>query len=446
MEPAEHQRLQQQVDQLTTLGARLLEGRAAQADLPASPPRASVSIPVAMPDKYDGNTDHCQAFLMQCRLYIEEHPEHFTEETARQAFKGIFDHPAVGRSLGERLFDIKQGPQTVAEFTLEFRTIAAGLRWPEDCRHIIYHRALNLEVQDELTSCGSTPPFEEFIGLSVMLDNKHNYNVGDRELLTIKLALEDWRHWLKGAHHPFHVFTDHRNLDYLQVLLGLPLNALSLWIIVCRHRLRAANTVIMANLAVSDLLLILSLPLRIVLHIKPSKILMKTPCQLMTYLFRANILSSSFFITFISVDRMLALVYPLRSRVVRSPRTSGIACGAVWLLAMTYSISHVFKWESFYTCIPMINRCNMGDFNKTKRDEFSTPFFALILSVCLPLMFIVNVISTARVVWSLNNRQMDLAGYSVKRVMLISLVNVLIFALFLPFIVMLLWNLGMECP
>ncbi|XP_048846094.1 lysophosphatidic acid receptor 4-like [Brienomyrus brachyistius] len=226
------------------------------------------------------------------------------------------------------------------------------------------------------------------------------------------------------------------------VLLGLPLNALSLWIIVCRHRLRAANTVIMANLAVSDLLLILSLPLRIVLHIKPSKILMKTPCQLMTYLFRANILSSSFFITFISVDRMLALVYPLRSRVVRSPRTSGIACGAVWLLAMTYSISHVFKWESFYTCIPMINRCNMGDFNRTKRDEFSPPFFALILSVCLPLLFIVNVISTARVVWSLNNRQMDLAGYNVKRVMLIFLVNVLIFALFLPFIVMLLWNLS----
>uniref|UniRef100_A0A3B3RV11 G-protein coupled receptors family 1 profile domain-containing protein n=1 Tax=Paramormyrops kingsleyae TaxID=1676925 RepID=A0A3B3RV11_9TELE len=226
------------------------------------------------------------------------------------------------------------------------------------------------------------------------------------------------------------------------VLLGLPLNALSLWILVCRHGLRAANTIIMANLAVSDLLLILSLPLRIVLHIKPSETLMKIPCQLMTYFFRANILSSSFFITFISVDRMLALVYPLRSRVVRSPRTSGIACGAVWLLAMTYSISHVFRLKSFYTCIPTITWNKLGDFNTTIENELSPPFFALTLSVCLPLLFIVNVISTARVVWSLNNRQMDLAGYSVKRVMLIFLVNVLIFALFLPFIVMLLWNLN----
>uniref|UniRef100_A0A3B1KK37 Gypsy retrotransposon integrase-like protein 1 n=1 Tax=Astyanax mexicanus TaxID=7994 RepID=A0A3B1KK37_ASTMX len=43
-----------------------------------------------------------------------------------------------------------------------------------------------------------------------------NYDVGNRELLAIKLALEEWRHWLEGAHHPFIVLTDHRNLEYLR--------------------------------------------------------------------------------------------------------------------------------------------------------------------------------------------------------------------------------------
>ncbi|KAK3529207.1 hypothetical protein QTP70_021434 [Hemibagrus guttatus] len=42
-----------------------------------------------------------------------------------------------------------------------------------------------------------------------------NYDVGNRELLAIKAALEEWRHWLEGAHHPFQVLTDHRNLEYL---------------------------------------------------------------------------------------------------------------------------------------------------------------------------------------------------------------------------------------
>ncbi|KAK3565772.1 hypothetical protein QTP86_015024 [Hemibagrus guttatus] len=43
-----------------------------------------------------------------------------------------------------------------------------------------------------------------------------NYDVGNRELLAIKAALEEWRHWLEGAHHPFQVLNDHRNLEYLR--------------------------------------------------------------------------------------------------------------------------------------------------------------------------------------------------------------------------------------
>lgn len=43
-----------------------------------------------------------------------------------------------------------------------------------------------------------------------------NYDIGNRELLAVKLALEEWRHWLEGARHPFVVLTDHKNLQYLK--------------------------------------------------------------------------------------------------------------------------------------------------------------------------------------------------------------------------------------
>ncbi|XP_078798004.1 uncharacterized protein LOC101158741 isoform X1 [Oryzias latipes] len=42
------------------------------------------------------------------------------------------------------------------------------------------------------------------------------YDVGDKELLAIKLALEEWRHWLEGAGQPFVVWTDHKNLSYIR--------------------------------------------------------------------------------------------------------------------------------------------------------------------------------------------------------------------------------------
>ncbi len=45
---------------------------------------------------------------------------------------------------------------------------------------------------------------------------EQNYDVGNRELLAMKTAFEEWRHWLEGARHPFTVLTDHRNLEYLK--------------------------------------------------------------------------------------------------------------------------------------------------------------------------------------------------------------------------------------
>ncbi|KAK3570718.1 hypothetical protein QTP86_025260 [Hemibagrus guttatus] len=45
---------------------------------------------------------------------------------------------------------------------------------------------------------------------------ERNYDISNRELLAVKLALEEWRHWLEGAKHPFLVLTDHKNLEYLR--------------------------------------------------------------------------------------------------------------------------------------------------------------------------------------------------------------------------------------
>jgi hypothetical protein len=44
---------------------------------------------------------------------------------------------------------------------------------------------------------------------------EQNYDVGDRELLAVVRALKVWRHWLEGAKHPFLIWTDHLNLEYI---------------------------------------------------------------------------------------------------------------------------------------------------------------------------------------------------------------------------------------
>ncbi len=54
---------------------------------------------------------------------------------------------------------------------------------------------------------------------------ERNYDIGNRELLAVKLALEEWRHWLEGSGVPFIVWTDHKNLEYIRTAKRIELQA-----------------------------------------------------------------------------------------------------------------------------------------------------------------------------------------------------------------------------
>ncbi|SJL17957.1 uncharacterized protein ARMOST_21528 [Armillaria ostoyae] len=43
---------------------------------------------------------------------------------------------------------------------------------------------------------------------------ERNYEIYDKELLAIMLALSDWRHYLMGALEDVEIWTDHQNLQY----------------------------------------------------------------------------------------------------------------------------------------------------------------------------------------------------------------------------------------
>src|SRR6202051_2496500 len=45
---------------------------------------------------------------------------------------------------------------------------------------------------------------------------QRNYEVYDKEMLAIMLALEEWRHYLVGADEVFEIWTDHQNLQYFR--------------------------------------------------------------------------------------------------------------------------------------------------------------------------------------------------------------------------------------
>ena len=45
---------------------------------------------------------------------------------------------------------------------------------------------------------------------------QQNYNIYDRELLAVILALEKWQQYLQGTQHPITIITNHKNLSYIK--------------------------------------------------------------------------------------------------------------------------------------------------------------------------------------------------------------------------------------
>ncbi|KAK3518698.1 hypothetical protein QTP70_008581 [Hemibagrus guttatus] len=55
----------------------------------------------------------------------------------------------------------------------------------------------------QLNDCFTSAPILRHPDPDLPFVVEANYDVGNRELLAIKAALEEWRHWLEGARHPF---------------------------------------------------------------------------------------------------------------------------------------------------------------------------------------------------------------------------------------------------
>ncbi|XP_062408647.1 lysophosphatidic acid receptor 6a [Sardina pilchardus] len=121
-------------------------------------------------------------------------------------------------------------------------------------------------------------------------------------------------------------------------VVGLITNVVAMYIFLCSLKLRNETTTYMMNLVVSDLLFVLTLPLRVFYFIQRDWPFGGTLCQLSVSLFYTNMYGSIFFLTCISVDRFLAIVYPFRSRALRTKRNARIVCAGVWVLVLAASL------------------------------------------------------------------------------------------------------------
>uniref|UniRef100_A0A667ZLJ6 Lysophosphatidic acid receptor 4 n=1 Tax=Myripristis murdjan TaxID=586833 RepID=A0A667ZLJ6_9TELE len=215
-------------------------------------------------------------------------------------------------------------------------------------------------------------------------------------------------------------------------VLGLITNCAALFVFCFRMKMRNETTMFMTNLALSDLVFVFTLPFKVFYNVKRHWPFGDELCKVSGTAFITNIYGSMLFLTCISVDRFLAIVYPFRSRSIRTRRNAALVCAAVWLTIVGGGIS-----VTFFSTINRANRattCFEGFSKSTWRTYLSKiTIFIEIVGFLLPLL--ANLVCSSMVLRTL--RRPVSAGHgceSKRRVLRMILVHLGIFIIcFVPY-------------
>ncbi|XP_078419644.1 proteinase-activated receptor 2-like [Cetorhinus maximus] len=115
-------------------------------------------------------------------------------------------------------------------------------------------------------------------------------------------------------------------------IIGLPSNAMALWVFVYRTKMKHPAAIYMANLALADLLFIIWFPLKISYHINGNNwIFGEGLCKVLVVFFYGNMYCSILFITCLSVQRYWVVVNPI-SQTRQNTRIAYSVSIFIWIM------------------------------------------------------------------------------------------------------------------
>ncbi|XP_051960069.1 proteinase-activated receptor 2-like [Xyrauchen texanus] len=120
--------------------------------------------------------------------------------------------------------------------------------------------------------------------------------------------------------------------------VGLPTNAMAIWVFLFRTKKKHPSSIFMANLALADLLFVIWIPLKIAYHFNGNNwIYGEALCKVLVGFFYGNMYCSTAFIACISVQRYWAIVHPLSQQKCNNKLAVGVSV-CVWLVVWLITI------------------------------------------------------------------------------------------------------------
>ncbi|XP_076014043.1 uracil nucleotide/cysteinyl leukotriene receptor-like [Genypterus blacodes] len=210
-------------------------------------------------------------------------------------------------------------------------------------------------------------------------------------------------------------------------VLAVPGNTLALW--AFSHQTSSSPfKVFLWNLSIADISYVLILPMRITYHLLGSHwpfgdIL----CRLAGFLFYMNMYCSLYLMSFISLDRLLAVVLPVKSQSVRKAVYAKVVVGILWLTLIVPMSPLLFSPKS-ETNSSMTNTCSQLYLEKPTYKALVSNLVAFVI----PLTIIV--VSYVMILWKLQTvKQTKEHPVKDKAIKMIILILVIFLFAFVPY-------------
>lgn len=120
-------------------------------------------------------------------------------------------------------------------------------------------------------------------------------------------------------------------------------NTLVIFVVLLNPQMRSTTNMLIINLAVADLLFVVfCVPFTAIDYVANEWPLGNAWCKMVQYLIIVTALASIYTLVLMSLDRFLAVVYPISSRSLRNERNALKAITILWILILSSAIPVIF--------------------------------------------------------------------------------------------------------
>ncbi|XP_014675510.1 PREDICTED: galanin receptor type 1-like [Priapulus caudatus] len=186
-------------------------------------------------------------------------------------------------------------------------------------------------------------------------------------------------------------------LVFLVIVIGGCFGNSLVIVVILKNRDQGKNTtnLFILNLSFADLLFLLfCVPFHAWIYTLPDWIFGEFVCKVVHFVQYCSMLASVFTLVAMSMDRCLAIVYPLRSMRIRTPGVALLVCGVIWLMSCATSLPWlvVFQITSVIDGGVALEYCADVWTNLDHRAIYLLMFFVLGYAVPFALMLVLNLL------------------------------------------------------